>query len=238
VFADAALLAGTHDRCVILGNPVLLSQAPDFRLPDSVLIDSGGAPLSTTAISHYREHVADLREGYGLTETGSLTHFDTQATPGSLGTVGTAMPQVQTTIVDRDGQPRIAVDTPALGTPVAHHAILGPGPLITGDLGAIDPAGRLRVLGRCDDHQVGGLWPRDTLDVSGTLLGTACALIRHPSPVAIHVRLHQLPPQRTLAALRTLLADHANASPAAVTIDIADAPLLHSHKIPRPTTSV
>jgi hypothetical protein len=235
VFADAARLARTHDRCVILGNPVLLADAPQFRLPENVLIDSGGAPLSTTAINHYREHVADLREGYGLTETGSLTHFDTQATPASLGTVGTAMPQVTTTLVNHDGQPRIAVTTPALGTPVTGSVAATGAALVTEDVGALDPDGHLRILGRCDDHPVGGLWPRDTLDAIGGLLGTGCALIRHPSPCTVHVRLHRPRRAHVLNAVRACIAELTNIPPSAITVDTANQTLLHSHKLRRPT---
>jgi hypothetical protein len=235
-FADAARLAPCHDRCIILGNPLLLDQPPAFRLPSTVLIDSGGAPLSTTAIIHYRQHVADLREGYGLTETGSLTHFDTQGTPESLGTVGVAMPKVDTAIVREDKQPRIALRTPALGVPITHPAVPSTGQLVTADVGAIDEAGRLRVLGRSDDYPVGGLWPRDSLDAIGPLLGTACALVRHPDPAKVHIRLRRPLPADTIEAIRARVAACTDTSPAAVTVDVAEGRLLHSHKLPRTTS--
>jgi hypothetical protein len=233
VFADTAELARHHDRCVVLANPVLLSTPPTFRLPENVLIDSGGAPLSTTAIQHYREHVADLREGYGLTETGSLTHFDSESTADTLGTVGAAMPGVETDIVARNGQPRISVATPAMGTPITAHSSPSAGRLITSDVGAIDSQEHLRILGRSDDHAVADLWPRDVLDAIGPLLGTACALVRHPSPEQVHVRVRQALPGDGLAAIRARVADRTGLPPTAVTIDTADQHLLHSHKIPR-----
>lgn len=233
VFADAARLAGTHDRCIILGNPVLLAEPPNFALPKSVLIDSGGAPLSTTSIRFYRERVADLREGYGLTETGSLTHFDSEGTAASLGTVGASMAQVHTTVVDHGTHPRIVLETPTLGIPLGRGAIRPPEKLVTSDVGSIDAAGRLRILGRSDDYQIGGYWPRDTLDIAGTVLGTRCALVRHPTPATIHIRLLRTPSRDLLAAVRSLLVERMNLSPAAVSIDVADRALLHSHKIAR-----
>ena len=234
VFTDAASLARHHDRCVVLGNPVLLAKPPPARLPGSVLIDSGGAPLSTTAICRYREDVADLREGYGLTETGSLTHFDTEATAQSLGTVGAAVPGVHAGIVDRDGQPRIAVTTPALGAPADDPATVpAPRRLETSDAGRLDDAGRLRVLGRADDHPIGGLWPRDTLDLIGPVLGTACALIRHPSADTVHVRLHRAPSPATVPTICSRVMAATGLPATAVTIDTADGPLLHSSKLTR-----
>lgn len=236
VFADAAVLAHHHDRCIVLANPVLLSTPPTFRLPETVLIDSGGAPLSTTAISHYRERVADLREGYGLTETGSLTHFDKDGSADSLGTVGAAMPGAGAAIEDLDGQPRIVVSTPALGIPINPAVVPSHGPLITSDVGTIDPQGRLRVLGRSDDHPVAGWWPRDILDVVGPLLGTACALIRHPNPRQVRIRLHQPLPNNVLTTLRARVADKTGLPTESILIDTAGQRLLHSHKIPRSLT--
>lgn len=234
VFADADRLARRHDRCVILGNPVLLAEPPPTRMPGTVLIDSGGAPLSTAAACRYREDVADLREGYGLTETGSLTHFDTEATGFSLGTVGEAMPGVQTRIDDRGGQPRITVATPALGVP-ADGPLTVPraGQLATSDVGQVDAAGRLRVLGRADDQPVGGLWPRDTLDLIGPVLGTACALVSHPSRQTIHIRLRQAPTPATSAAIRSRVTAATGLPEGAVTIDVPGGPLLHSGKLSR-----
>ena len=78
---DAARLASSADRLIVLANPVILDQAePTAALPASVLVDSGGAPLSVAGISDFRARGVDVREGYGLTETASLTHFDTEAT--------------------------------------------------------------------------------------------------------------------------------------------------------------
>lgn len=233
VFESVAHLARNHDRCVVLANPVLLARSPGRPLGASVLIDSGGAPLSSWAITHYRSNVADLREGYGLTETGSLTHFDSAGNPASLGTVGTAMPGVRTHILDVDGKPRVRVATPALGSDIDGSADRAE--LLTEDLGSIDDTGRLRLLGRADDHCINGLWPRDTLDALGSALRTEPALVRHPSPDTVRLRFRGRLDRHLVQLVRATLADHLGLSRAAVVIDASPAGLLHSHKIPRHT---
>jgi long-subunit acyl-CoA synthetase (AMP-forming) len=76
-----------------------------------VLVDSGGAPLGITGISDFRDRGIDVREGYGLTETASLTHFDTEATAASLGTVGTAMRAARPMVIPARNQAEPSVAT-------------------------------------------------------------------------------------------------------------------------------
>ncbi|WP_141575926.1 AMP-binding protein [Actinomadura sp. WMMA1423] len=234
VLKDAERLAADADRVIVLANPVLLDQATPARPLPTVVIDSGGAPLSTTAITDYRAHGIDVREGYGLTETASLTHFDTAATTASLGTVGPPMPGVTARIVSRDGLPLVEVASPATAVPLDLDEPAISASLLTSDVGAIDGCGRLRLLGRADDHPIGGLWPRDTLDALGPILGRRCALVRHSAKDRVSVR--------TLTSL-------ISASAEAVTDRVADflglprdhialscqgaAPLLHSAKLTR-----
>lgn len=235
-FTDASRLARDHDQCVILANPLLLADPPTRRLPANVLIDSGGAPLSAHAIATYRERHGDLREGYGLTETGSLTHFDHTAQPAALGTVGTSLPGVITRIVNVDGSPRIAIATPARGTPL-HAAAPAPDPeeeLLTTDVGLIDASGRLRLLGRAGDRPVDGLWPRDILDRIGPELGTAAAVITHPADGTIRIRLHRHPGPDITASITDRIVEQTGLNHAAVRIDTTHR-RLHSNKLPRPT---
>jgi len=234
VLDDAARLASSADRLIVLANPVILDQAaPAAALPASVLVDSGGAPLSITGISDFRARGVDVREGYGLTETASLTHFDTEATAASLGTVGTAMPGVHATVTARDGKPVIELSGPATGIPLDPVEARPAGSLHTTDLGASDGHGRLRLLGRTDDEQISGLWPRDTLDALGPLLGRRCALVRHQHGRAT-VRLLTAVTPATEAALRARAADLLGTTPEDVTITVhGAAPLLHSAKITR-----
>jgi acyl-CoA synthetase (AMP-forming)/AMP-acid ligase II len=105
------------DRCVLLTNPVVLESISGLRkrFGSQVLIDSGGAPLSRSAVHWFREHIGDLREGYGLTETCSLTHFDTEGSDDSLGTVGCGMDGVETFIRKKHGKPLIIIRSPQIG---------------------------------------------------------------------------------------------------------------------------
>jgi AMP-binding enzyme len=234
VLHDAARLARYADRLIVLANPVILDHTtPPPAFPSSVLVDSGGAPLSTTGISDFRNRGIDVREGYGLTETASLTHFDTEASPASLGTVGTPMPSVRAAITTRDAKPVIKLSGPATGIPLdpaeAHLA----GNLLTTDLGTTDRHGRIRLLGRADDEQISGLWPRDTLDTLGPLLGRRCALIRHQQG-HVTVRLLTATTPATAQALRTRASDLLRITPEDVTITVhGAAPLLHSAKLTR-----
>jgi hypothetical protein len=231
---DAARLAHAADRVIVLANPVVLDQAArTAALPANVIVDSGGAPLSTTAISDYRASGVDVREGYGLTETASLTHFDSEATAVSLGTVGTAVPGVYAAITISDGKPVIELSSPATGIPLNPSEALPAARLRTTDLGVIDAHGRLRVLGRADDDQISGLWPRDTLDALGPLLSRRCALVRHQQGRAT-IRLLTAPSPATAAALRTRSADLLGIQPRHVCITCrGTAPLLHSAKLTR-----
>ena len=235
VLTDAARLAKTADRVIVLANPVLLDQAtPSGRLPANVTVDSGGAPLSITAITDYRAHGIDVREGYGLTETASLTHFDTEATGASTGTVGGPMPGVDVRITIREGKPAIDVATPAAAVPLdPAEPSLGT-TLHTTDLGHIDTRGRLRLLGRIDDHQIAGLWPRDTLDALGPLLGRHCAMVRHHADDQVTVRLLTPASPHTTTALNDRAAELLALPRDHITVTSqGTAPLLHSAKLTR-----
>lgn len=232
VFREAKALAKEHDRCIVLGNPVLLSEPPGFSLPENTLIDSGGAPLSTTAVQYYREKVAHLVEGYGLAESGSLTHFDVEGSLDSLGTVGRSMPGVQTWIDRVQGKPTISIRSPAMGVALETDDDTGQ-VLRTGDLGEIDDCGRLRIIGRFDDHQVSEFWPKDTLDAIGHLLGTNCALVRHPSVDQIEITLHKSIDLHTENRIRRRLQSLMGLRSAQIRISTTKDTLLGNLKIPR-----
>lgn len=237
VFRDVARLARDADRVVVLANPVLLDLPGRGvpRLPGNVIIDSGGAPLSTPGMAVIRERLGDVREGYGLTETASLTHFDAEGTSTSIGTVGAAMPGVSCWIDESGRRPRIGVRSPAIGVELHPDGACGPerSVLLTGDLGTIDAGGRLRLLGRADDWQITGLWPRDTLDLIGTQLGTRCALVRHPGPERIQVRVLGSLRSDLAAAIQSQIRDYTGLQAACISVTAETGPLLHSQKIPR-----
>lgn len=235
VNSDATRLAREHDRCVVLANPMLLQEMAAGRpLPDNVLIDTGGAPLSVWAITYFREKIADLREGYGLTETASLTHFDAEGSDGSAGFVGTGMPGVKTEIVTISGRPLVALRSPVIGRRLERSGHVGPRRegLLTSDLGVLDSVGRLRVLGRSDDDEVGGFWPRDSLDAIGPLIGPACARVQHPRG-SVDVLLNGRGNDRVTHSVSRQLATKLGISPSRIDVRFTQKGGLHSLKLPR-----
>ncbi|WP_435551975.1 AMP-binding protein [Natrinema sp. CGMCC1.2065] len=225
------------DRVVGLMNPVVLEAMANAR-PDidpRVLLDSGGAPLSRHAVQLYRDWFGDLREGYGLTETCSLTHFDREGTKASQGTVGREMPGVETRVTMCDGKPIISVDAPNAGVELdAHGRPKSPwqSSIDTGDLGTIDDDGRLQILGRELDVQIGGYWPRDTLDVLGPILGARCAIVRHRSGGWVVVRLWSKLSEADTRAIRERVASKLGIDRQSVIVETVQGELLHSQKIP------
>jgi hypothetical protein len=235
-FQDVVRLAPLMDRCVVLANPVLLQLADHTTgLPGNAVIDSGGAPLSTPSVAFLRKVVGDVREGYGLTETASLTHFDTEGTTESLGTVGTCVPGVRAWITETDGRPRLGLKSPTVGVEVFADGSAGPArtSLVTSDLACIDQQGRLRVLGRADDWCIGGFWPRDTLDLIGVAIGVRCALVRHPAIDEVHIRVLGNVTSNMADSVRSLVSRRLELRIEKIDIDGAVSQLLHSHKLPR-----
>lgn len=146
-----------------------------------------------------------------------------------------AVPGVSCWIADSGGQPRLGLESPATGAELHPDGSCGPErtALLTSDLGTIDAAGRLRLLGRADDCEISGLWPRDTLDLIGTRLGTRCALVRHPAPWRVEVRvLGGLPPDLA-TAIHSQVRELTGLPARGISVTGETGPLLHSHKMPR-----
>ncbi len=104
----------------------------------------------------------------------------------------------------------------------------------TTDLGKVDDQGRLRILGRVDDHPIHGLWPHDTLDALGPLLGRRCAMVRHPAPDQVTVRTLTPLSAKSAHSIKDRAADLLGLPLEHVTItDQGRTPLLHSAKLTR-----
>ena len=113
----------------------------------------GGAPLSERLGHFFRGASITVLEGYGLTET---TAAVTVNRPGrnKIGTVGVPLPGVSIRIAD---DAEIQVKGPNVfpgywrDDAATHQALDSGGWLRTGDVGALDEEGFLRVTGRHKD---------------------------------------------------------------------------------------
>ncbi|MFW0793191.1 AMP-binding protein [Gordonia sp. CPCC 205515] len=142
---------------------------------------SGGAALPAEVIREFEETFGcTVLEGYGLTETcGVATFHDVNGHP-VVGTVGPAVPGSRVEVRDPDGQ---VLDTDVVGEifiqgptvmkeywnrPDATAAELVDGWFKTGDLGAIDAAGNVRIVDRVKDLIIRGgynVYPREVEEV-------------------------------------------------------------------------
>lgn len=116
--------------------------ATERRLPDLKLVAVGGAKIAPQLIEVARALRLPAYEGYGLSECGSVVALNTPR-EDRLGTVGKVLPHLAVSLAD-DGE-IVVGPQPFLGY------VGGPaqdGPVRTGDLGAFDEDGFLRITGR------------------------------------------------------------------------------------------
>jgi len=116
-------------------------------------IISGGAPLDAATSRYFADVGVPVLEGYGMTEGTGLTTF-TRPSRARPGTVGQAVPGVELRIAD-DGEILFRgrnvmhgyLDDPAATAEIRD----ADGWLHSGDLGALDADGYLRITGRKKD---------------------------------------------------------------------------------------
>ena len=114
---------------------------------------SGGGPLSVSDAEFFIGMGIKILEGFGLTETTPVTHFNR---PGKIkpGTVGHAIPQTKVKIAD-DGELLIKGPQVMKGyykNPEATKEVFTKdGFFRTGDIAAIDDEGFLKITGRIKD---------------------------------------------------------------------------------------
>ena len=114
---------------------------------------SGGGPLSVSDAEFFMGMGIKILEGFGLTETTPVTHFNR---PNNIkpGTVGHPIPQTKVKIAD-DGELLIKGPQVMMGyykNPKAtKEAFTKDGWFRTGDIAAIDEEGFLRITGRIKD---------------------------------------------------------------------------------------
>lgn len=228
-----------YDRIVILANPVLLDNFSDkiFEFKNlNLLVDSGGSPLSKNAIKIYRECGIDLREGYGLTETCSLTHFDTEAIADSIGTVGKGLADCRVEFVRINNRDYARIFTQNLGCKLKYDGSFAEenteGGYLTTDIVRYDKDGRLELLGRKDDACINGYWPKDTLDLVGEIIGVKCSLVQHiEEDIVITFLKDDI--SIDIVAIKELIVEKIKCSEDNIKLFINDQEMLHSMKIKR-----
>ena len=146
------------------GRPVPFGLALKYRLANRILMKvrkragldrvriafAGGAPSSPELCYFFQSLGIDICQGYGLTETSPLSNVNL---PGrnKIGTVGPAIPGVEVTIAE-DGEVLIRGGNVMKGyfnrPEETDEAIDSEGWFHTGDIGATDEEGYLRIVDR------------------------------------------------------------------------------------------
>ena len=188
--STAAALARRHGVTLFGGVPAmylsLLARPPegDADLGSLQVCVSGGAPLSPTVAAEFERRLGTpILEGYGLSETSPVVAFRVPGGPGGTGSVGAPLPGVDVRLVDDAGavvgEPggvgEIWVRGPNVmkgyrHDPEATEAVLVDGWFRTGDMGARDGDGALRIVGRSKEMIIRAgykVYPREVEDVLG-----------------------------------------------------------------------
>ncbi|GGJ04365.1 2-succinylbenzoate-CoA ligase [Halobellus salinus] len=169
---DAADDLDSYDATAVSLVPTMLRRMLDRRgtLAESLrVVLLGGAPAPTDLIERCCNYSVPVYPTYGMTETASqiATARPEQAVE-SPERVGSPLFLTEVRVVDEAGSPlspgesgELVVDGPTVtpgyyGTPAATEAAFGEFGLHTGDVGALDESGSLRVLNRLDDRIVTG----------------------------------------------------------------------------------
>jgi long-chain acyl-CoA synthetase len=112
---------------------------------------SGAAPISADLILWFHGIGVRIQEGYGMTESGGVSHFN-PIEDVRLGTVGPVVPGVECKLAEEDGEVLLRgpnIFPGYLNRPDATAEMIdADGWLHTGDVGQLDEDGYLRITGR------------------------------------------------------------------------------------------
>jgi len=168
----------------------LLDTVADGRPPATLrAVLLGGGPIRPELVGRAIKAGWPIVPTYGLSEAGSgVTALGTSEAASHPESAGRPLPGVEVRIAEPDcaGVGEILIASPArftgyLDDPVGTSAVLTPeGWLRTGDLGRLDPVGRLTVLDRRTDRIIRGGENVSPIEVEAVLL-------RHPAIAAAAV---------------------------------------------------
>ncbi|WP_049985374.1 class I adenylate-forming enzyme family protein [Halobellus rufus] len=164
--------------------PTMLRRMLERRgtLSDSLrVVLLGGAPAPADLVERCRDYSIPVHPTYGMTETASqIATARPKEAFEAPDTVGRPLFMTDVTVVGEDGEPlpagesgELVVSGPTVtpgyyGDDAANEEAFGHYGLHTGDVGAFDDAGLLRVLNRVDDRIVTGgenVEPGEVVDV-------------------------------------------------------------------------
>jgi acyl-CoA synthetase (AMP-forming)/AMP-acid ligase II/pyrroloquinoline quinone (PQQ) biosynthesis protein C len=126
-----------------LSGLVTVMETSGLRLPDLTIVAVGGARVPTALLERARAVSLPVRQGYGLTECGSVVTLEDEA-HARKNSAGRPLDHCRVTIAP-DGEILIDGQT-YLGT--TSGGMRAPGPLATGDIGRLDDEGCLWIEGR------------------------------------------------------------------------------------------
>ena len=123
-------------------------------LQDCLFAAGGAAPMPQELLHWYARIGLRVAEGYGMTENLGATHIST-GDPASFGTVGRPYDAVQCRIDAANGEIQVKAPWTMLGyfkePEMTREVLEADGWLHTGDKGAVDAKGQLRITGRVKD---------------------------------------------------------------------------------------
>ncbi len=167
-YSQAIKAGSSHAACLAEGKSMPFGTNVAYRFWDLVLLRnlrrmigmdrlrrgaSGAAPISPKLLHWYHSIGVPILEGYGMTESSGVISINNQAT-NNIGTVGIALPGAQIRISD-EGEIQYKAGNVFQGywnnPDKTAETLTQDGWLRTGDIGALDDKGFLKITGRLKD---------------------------------------------------------------------------------------